>query len=310
MNIKLGKGAFQLATFVIALLLLACSKGGGKSSSASDEGTPSAPVTLTLGTAHSGSIGKGGTSYYRFTTATNSVHRISLTNTASDLWWTLFSDSSYNLPITECDTSFDAANEVCTSDSALTAGKTYYLSVDEGDLVAGKYNLLVAAVTTARAVRDALFEIDGTWQLCKFDSSAGHDIDDVLTITGTVAARSVVHASSTDASCSGIRTPVSTLTYAISETGTATVNNWTDGTILTAPPALTDGSAGGTSLTVTRLSVSSATGMQEAWVWYVDDSIPSKARLYQGSNTPATPCAASSEGYPQCLMSTEYYTRQ
>ena len=310
-GISIRYWGFRLAMFGGVMLLTACSNGSGdKTSSSGDEGTPSAPVTLTVGTSHTGSIAQFGTSYYRFTTAANSAYRISLTNTNSDLSWELFSNPDYIGFIKYCDNILETGDEVCTSGSALTAGTTYYLSVDEDDGVAGTYKLLVETITTLRALRAIRFEAEGVWSLCKFDSTVGQDVDDVLTITGTVLARTEVHVSSTDGSCSGSRVSASTLTYTLADAGTVTLNHWSNGTDVTAAPSSADGNPGVAAPSVTHVLTTSSTGAQEPWGWFVDDSIPSKARLYHSSATPSTPCAATSDGYAQCLMSTEYYTRQ
>ena len=139
-----GNGIYSVMTFCIVMLLAACGRGGGNDK-ASDEGTLEAPITLTVGTSHNGSINKFGTSYYRFTTASNSIHRISLTDTESDLYWTLFSGSTFSGFILECDAS-DRGDEICTSPSALTAGTTYYFTVDEFGNLAGTYKLQVDAI--------------------------------------------------------------------------------------------------------------------------------------------------------------------
>ncbi len=304
-----GDLAPRLATFIIILSLFACSKGGGNKSSASNEGTPSAPVTLTVGTSHTGSIGKFGTSYYRFTTGASSAYRISLTNTQSDLYWTLYGDANFGAFIQDCDNVFQAGNEVCVS-STLAAAKTYSLTVGEDDDVAGTYKLQVDAVAAARAARETYFAVDGTWRHCNFDPRAGYDIDNVLTISSTALERSEIHVGSTDGSCSGTRAQASSLTYTISDIGSATLTNWTDGATTTAPPTLADGSPGIAAPTVARILATASSGAQEQWIWFVDDSIPSAARLYQGGVVPNTSCAESDSGDAQCLVSTEYYTRQ
>lgn len=314
MNIKLipmHACGLRLIASATILLLAACSnsKGGG-SSSTGDEGTESTPVTLTVGTPHDGSISKLGTSYYRFATTASSAYRISLTNTSSDLSWTLYSNSDFTVTLKDCDNSFEKGDEVCTSGSALTAGTTYYLSVDEDDLVAGTYKLLVETSATLRALHDISFEAEGQWSLCKFDNAVGHDVDDVLTITGMALARTEVYLSSIDGSCSGNRTPVSALTYTLTDTGTAILNAWTNGTDTTAAPVSADGSTRVVVPTATRLLATSLTGAQEKWLGWVDDTVPTQTRLYLSIVTPSIACAASKDGFPQCLISTYYYTKQ
>ena len=61
----------KLFYFIIILIFGACSvtTDDSNSSSGTSDGTASAPVELTVGTAKSGGIAKYGYSYYKFTTA-------------------------------------------------------------------------------------------------------------------------------------------------------------------------------------------------------------------------------------------------
>lgn len=108
-----------------------------------NEGSLSNPVVLTVGTAHSGTIGEGGTSYYRFTTTNAGVHTIGLTNTKSDLSWDLYSTPDFWTDlIAWCDNHRTAADEIGPT-SSLNAGTTYYLLVDEWEGIDGTFTLTV-----------------------------------------------------------------------------------------------------------------------------------------------------------------------
>ncbi len=122
----------------LVLLATGCDQSG---SGLKSEGTPSNPVTLTVGVTHSGSVGRCGISFYRFTTTDESEYTIALTNTQSDLSWDLY-DSSWS-HLMECDDHYHAADEIATT-PVLPAGTTYHLAVEEWDCVAGRFTLLVS----------------------------------------------------------------------------------------------------------------------------------------------------------------------
>jgi hypothetical protein len=126
---------FMAIGAAIVTLLVCCNN-------AEPQGTMSNPLGLTVGTAHNGSIEAFGTKYYKFTTASAGTHTISLTNLASDLSWDLFNDAGYTNWMWFCDNFFDSRDEIDQTPS-LTAGTTYYLSVDEWEMIAGSFNLLV-----------------------------------------------------------------------------------------------------------------------------------------------------------------------
>jgi hypothetical protein len=113
----------------------------------SGEGSIASPVSL--GTAsttitHAGSISADGTSYYTFTTgSTAGSYTISLTNTMSDLSWDAYSNSGFTSLVRHCDNFVIpvANNEICSV--TLSAGTTYYLAVDEWDVVAGTFTLTI-----------------------------------------------------------------------------------------------------------------------------------------------------------------------
>jgi hypothetical protein len=142
-----------LVTSVFSLFLVAC--GGDKDAAApapapaptpapTSEGTPAAPVMVTIGVPRASSVSAYGTSYYSFVATSASTATISLTNTQSDLTWVLFSDSTYTTIVDLCDNfpTPGSANETCTT-PALANGATYYLMVDEWDTIAGTFTQTV-----------------------------------------------------------------------------------------------------------------------------------------------------------------------
>ena len=104
----------------------------------------SAFTVLNTGVSYNLSINAWGTDIYQFTAPETARYQIALTNTQSDLSWVVA--DNYQLPATilgECDNSFSAANEICTTASNLIAGETYYLGIDEWDEVSGSYTLRI-----------------------------------------------------------------------------------------------------------------------------------------------------------------------
>ena len=127
----------------LVLLATGCDQSGS-GSGPNNEGTPSNPVTLTVGVTHSGSVGSDGTSFYRFTTTVEGSYTIALTDTRSDLSWDLYGPAPDYDWIMECDDHFHAADEIATT-PLLSASTTYHLTVDEWDYVAGRFDLLITA---------------------------------------------------------------------------------------------------------------------------------------------------------------------
>jgi hypothetical protein len=111
----------------------------GSIASPANLGTVSPPILT-----HAGSISAGGASYYLFTTAsTSGSYTISLTNTHSDLEWTVFSNSGFTSLVKDCNNfpTSGANNESCSV--TVTAGTIYYLRIKEWDNVAGTYTLTI-----------------------------------------------------------------------------------------------------------------------------------------------------------------------
>ena len=136
---------FYYLVFVLILIIGACSLDTEESSSTTttttvpvtSDGSASAPVDLTVGTAKEGSVAKSGYSYYKFTpgsTAPGSyklaIASLSITDSASDnssVTTYLYSDSGYS---SELDN--ESCQASCTLNfnyAGLDNGSTYYLKI-------------------------------------------------------------------------------------------------------------------------------------------------------------------------------------
>jgi hypothetical protein len=149
-NKKCRNRWFISSTIGITTLIAGCG-GDSSSSGGRNEGSVNSPVTITVDTPSTRSIGGGGTNYYQFTATSGNVYQISLTNTQSDLSWVLYENSAFTFWLMECDINFNpgAADESCQTASALSANTTYYLTVDEWDNRAGSFTLLIESVASA-----------------------------------------------------------------------------------------------------------------------------------------------------------------
>jgi hypothetical protein len=106
------------------------------------EGSTSTPTTLSVGVPHSGGIGGFGQSYYQFTATSADRFTIAVTNTLSDLSWRLYSTLKLLAPTLTCDAFSWRADEICATNQ-LIPGTTYYIVVEEHELVPGSYNVVV-----------------------------------------------------------------------------------------------------------------------------------------------------------------------
>lgn len=132
------------ALLAAALLLALLPAVGGCFLKGSDEGSPDAPIDLTVGRTYYGGVGAYGASYYTFVAAGDVTHTIALTVTSSDLKWTLYDTSSFSgVPVYDCNTG-SSGDERCTTLSNLTRGSSYYLKVSELAGSADSFNLLVS----------------------------------------------------------------------------------------------------------------------------------------------------------------------
>lgn len=132
---------------ILTIFVAACGGGGGGGGGIGgvslNEGSESAPVSITVGQTRVSTVGVLGTSYYTFQTTLADTATIRLTNTHSDLSWELYRDSAFTDWVMVCDDpSFNAVDEICTT-PPLTNATRYYLLVDEWELVSDTFNLQV-----------------------------------------------------------------------------------------------------------------------------------------------------------------------
>jgi hypothetical protein len=131
------------------------------------EGSVAAPITLNVGTLHSGSVDAGGTSYYEFTIGTAGDYSISVIGTSNEpptwarVYWDLFSDAGFSQNIGTCDNvanySNGPLNDTCTL--FLNPG-TYFLATSNIAPYAGSlpqpYQILVPGSTDEGSVQAAV----------------------------------------------------------------------------------------------------------------------------------------------------------
>jgi len=129
----------KLLYFIIILIFGACSvtTEDSNSSSGTSDGTASAPVELTVGTAKTGGIAKYGSSYYKFTTSSTGAGSFKLDiaslvvsdsySSSSSVITYLYSDSGYSTVI-----EWNSCLESCIEYfyyMAFDASTTYYLKI-------------------------------------------------------------------------------------------------------------------------------------------------------------------------------------
>lgn len=132
-----------LLTSVLTLFLAACGRDGIPiHPDALNEGSKNAPVLITVGASRISTVDVLGTSYYAFDTTSSNTATIRLTTTDSDLSWELYRNPDFTGLVMECDTSFNAVDEICTTPT-LTNATRYYLLVDEWDAVSDTFILQV-----------------------------------------------------------------------------------------------------------------------------------------------------------------------
>jgi hypothetical protein len=162
-----GKALLISPVLVVMLMAIGCG-GGGPTASVTppspvvNEGSPQAPVVLTLNTPLQGQVGASGTSYYAFDISQPGQYVISLTETQSDLGWELEVDPGLGLPGTfaTCDTFDSIADEVCPVTLSLNGFSTirYLIKVIEYDLNAGRFNISVSFIPTTPTLDCVTFQ--------------------------------------------------------------------------------------------------------------------------------------------------------
>ena len=131
----------KLFYFIIILIFGACSvttEEGEETNYGTNEGTASSPTVLTVGTAKSGTVGRSGYSYYKFTTSSGAgsyklaISSLSITdswNNSASVYTHIFSNSGYT-----SSSQFDS--ESCLADcilyfdyDSLDNNTSYYLQI-------------------------------------------------------------------------------------------------------------------------------------------------------------------------------------
>ena len=165
----------KLFYFIIILIFGACSvttEEGEETNYGTNEGTASSPTELTVGTAKSGTVGRSGYSYYKFTTSSGAgsyklaISSLSITDSwysAASVYTKIYSNSGYS-----SSSQFDS--ESCLTDcilyfdyDSLDNNTTYYLqtygygavsyslTVSKGGSEGSKDDPVVLTVSTAHS---------------------------------------------------------------------------------------------------------------------------------------------------------------
>ena len=165
----------KLFYFIIILIFGACSvttEEGEETNYGTNEGSASSPVELTVGTAKSGTVGRSGYSYYKFTTSSGAgSYKLAISSLSiSDSWYSaasvytkIFSNSGYT-----SSSQFDS--ESCLADcilyfdyDSLDNNTSYYLqmygygavsyslTVSKGGSEGSKNNPVVLTLSTAHS---------------------------------------------------------------------------------------------------------------------------------------------------------------
>jgi len=154
----------KLFYFIIILIFGACSvtsEEGDETNYGTNEGTASSPVELTVGTAKSGSVGRSGYSFYKFTTSSGAgnyklaMSSMSITDSyssSSSVYTYIYSNSGYTTSsrwdtescLTDCTLYFDYKN--------LDNNTSYYLRM--GGYGAVSYSLTVSKGGSEGSIND------------------------------------------------------------------------------------------------------------------------------------------------------------
>ena len=154
----------KLFYFIIILIFGACSvttEEGEETNYGTNEGSASSPVELTVGTAKSGSVGRSGSSYYKFTTSSGAgnyklaISSMSITDSyssSSSVYTYIYSNSGYTTSsrwdtescLTDCTLYFDYKN--------LDNNTSYYLQM--GGYGAVSYSLTVSKGGSEGSIND------------------------------------------------------------------------------------------------------------------------------------------------------------
>lgn len=126
---------------LMSAIVIACGDDGSQSVYAGFAATRQSPSILEIGVLYHNTIDDESTQYYKFTTTSTSSLQIRLTNATSDMSWTLYSDSTFTTDWVDCDNYNDNHDEICSTPTAVPAGTTLTLEVDEWDGEGSDYKL-------------------------------------------------------------------------------------------------------------------------------------------------------------------------
>ncbi len=108
------------------------------------EGTRIAPVALTLGVQHNGSVGASDTSYYEFSASEAKPYRVSVTGPAGDVAWSTYVDG-WQTAKDSCNANGVGGDEICITQT-YDAGHTYHLAISNATAAKDAYGVLVEIV--------------------------------------------------------------------------------------------------------------------------------------------------------------------
>ena len=200
----------KLFYFIIILIFGACSvttEEGDETNYGTNEGSASSPVELTVGTAKSGSVGRSGYSYYKFTTssgagnyklAISSLSIIDSYSSSSSVYTYIYSNSGYTTSsiwdsescLTDCIMYFDYKNLDNNTSYYLRMGGygavSYSLTVSKGGSEGSAADPVVLTLGTAHS-SGTIDNVDDGWDrgysYYKFTTSAADNY--TLTMTNS-----------------------------------------------------------------------------------------------------------------------------
>ena len=202
----------KLFYFIIILIFGACSvtteetEGNTNTNYGTNEGSASSPVELTVGTAKSGTVGRSGSSYYKFTTSSGAgnyklaMSSMSITDSyssSSSVYTYIYSNSGYTTSsrwdtescLTDCTLYFDYKNLDNNTSYYLRmrgyGAVTYSLTVSKGGSEGSAADPVVLTLGTAHpgTIDNIDYSWDDGYSYYKFTTSAADNY--TLTMTNS-----------------------------------------------------------------------------------------------------------------------------
>ena len=201
----------KLFYFIIILIFGACSvttEEGDETNYGTNEGSASSPVELTVGTAKSGTVGRSGYSYYKFTTSSGAgnyklaISSLSITDSyssSSSVYTYIYSNSGYTTSsrwdtescLTNCTLYFDYINLDNNTSYYLQmigyGAVTYSLTVSKGGSEGSINNPVALTLSTAHSgtIDNVEYGWDKGYSYYKFTTAAADNY--TLTMTNSDA---------------------------------------------------------------------------------------------------------------------------